>query len=90
LEKHLPPEKHLGKLREDAREILDLRRTSRKKSADELRVEEAQRAKPPLNRILSLRDLETVARAVLSYKALTYYSSAADDEISLHLFLFVF
>ena len=78
----MPPDKHLGKLREDAREVLDNRRAA-KKSADELRIEKAQREKPPINRMLSLRDLETVARAVLSFKALAYYSSAADDEISM-------
>lgn len=76
---------------------------NRPKTRDELRVEAAQAAKPPLSRVLSLRDMEVrayvqfsccdslntichqdVARQVLSYKALAYYSSAADDELSTH------
>lgn len=39
------------------------------------------KARPPLNRILSVREMEEVAKRVLSYKALMYYSSAAEDEI---------
>lgn len=68
------------------------------KTKDEQRVEKAQREKPSLSRILNLYDMEVsvaapdarqhaqvnqdVARKVMSYKALAYYSSASDEEIS--------
>lgn len=55
---------------------------NREKTKDELRVERAQREKPPLSQILNLHDMEEVARNTLSYKALAYYSSASDEEIS--------
>lgn len=57
-------------------------RANRKKTKDELRVEQALRERPPLNRILSLSDMEDVARHILSFKAVSYYSSASDDNIS--------
>lgn len=49
---------------------------------DEERIERAQSEKPKIERMLSLHDIEKVARKVLSHKALAYYSSATDDEIS--------
>ncbi|ETW87312.1 hypothetical protein HETIRDRAFT_306041 [Heterobasidion irregulare TC 32-1] len=82
LEKNLPAEKHLGQLSPDAIEYLAQQAVAPKKTLDERRVEDAQRRKPALHRMLGLRDLEDVARQVLSYKALSYYSSAADDEIT--------
>jgi L-lactate dehydrogenase (cytochrome) len=82
LEKTLPVDKHLGDLVDEAKRALSIARENRKKTADEERVEQAQATKPPIERALSLHDLEKVARQVLSYKALAYYSSAADDEIS--------
>ncbi|KAL4243141.1 cytochrome b5 family protein [Abortiporus biennis] len=82
LEKNLPPQKHLGKLDSVSLDQLELARGHRKKTEDELRIEREQAAKPPINRILNLKQMEDVARKVLSYKALAYYSSAADDEIS--------
>ncbi|KAI0051750.1 hypothetical protein FA95DRAFT_1554282, partial [Auriscalpium vulgare] len=82
LQKSLPTDKHLGPLTTGAIESLSLRSAQRRKSHDEERVERAQSSKPPIDRMLSLRDLEQVARNVLSHKALSYYSSAADDEIT--------
>lgn len=82
LDKNLPPEKHLGELDASAAQDLDNARRNRKKSADEIRVEREQAKKPPLSHIISLQDMETVARKVMPYKALAYYASASDDELT--------
>ncbi|KAJ3571579.1 hypothetical protein NP233_g3659 [Leucocoprinus birnbaumii] len=82
LDKNLPIGKHLGPLSAEASQILTSNQKNRKKTKDELRVEEAAQKKPPLARILSLRDMEVVARQTLSSKARAYYTSASDDEIT--------
>lgn len=58
LDKNIPPEKHLGDL--DQASILHLRQVNknRTKTRDELRVEEALKDKPPLGRIINVRDME--------------------------------
>lgn len=83
LEKNLPKEKCLGPVSLMAKQELQTQESLRKKTKDEIRVEEAQRKKPALKRILSLQDMEDVARSVLPYKANAYYSSAADDLITI-------
>ncbi|PBK98430.1 hypothetical protein ARMGADRAFT_1051852 [Armillaria gallica] len=82
LERNLPSSKHLGSLNTDVALHMEELRTNRKKTKDELRVEQALRERPPLNRILSLSDMEDVARHILSFKTVSYYSSASDDNIS--------
>ncbi|KAI0778046.1 FMN-dependent dehydrogenase-domain-containing protein [Trametes elegans] len=82
LDKNLPPEKHLGVLDSAAASAVKEAAQNRPKTKDELRVEAAHASKLPLSRMLSLRDIEAVARQVLSYKALAYYASAADDELT--------
>nr|VWP00836.1 Uncharacterized protein [Ganoderma boninense] len=82
LEKNLPPEKHLGGLDSVSASAVQEAAQNRKKTKDELRVEAAQKAKPPLSRVLSLWDMEHIAHKVLSYKAWAYYSSAADEELT--------
>ncbi|KAI0735321.1 FMN-dependent dehydrogenase-domain-containing protein [Earliella scabrosa] len=82
LDKNLPAEKHLGALDSAAASAVKQAAQNRRKTQDELRVEAAQASKLPLNRVLSLWDIENVARKVLSYKALAYYSSASDEEIA--------
>ncbi|KAL1952095.1 hypothetical protein VTO73DRAFT_1244 [Trametes versicolor] len=82
LDKNLPAEKHLGVLDSASASAVQEAAQNRPKTKDELRVEAAQAAKPALSRMLSLRDIEDVARQVLSYKAFAYYSSAADDELT--------
>lgn len=77
IEKFLPPEKYLGPLVGEfpqEEEILT--------DEEELRRELIER-KPPLSQIINLHDFETVARQILPPAALAYYSSAADDEVSL-------
>ncbi|KAK7058845.1 hypothetical protein VNI00_001469 [Paramarasmius palmivorus] len=82
LEKNLPPSKHLGPVDAAASRTLTQEKEHREKTRDELRVEEAMKKRPPLHHIMSLADMEDIARRVLSYKALAYYSSASDDEIT--------
>jgi L-lactate dehydrogenase (cytochrome) len=85
LEKNLPREKHIGTL--DAQSVKQNQDaySLRKKTKDELRMEEAVKNKPPLREILCLQDLEDVARSVISYKTSAYYSSSADDQICMFL-----
>ncbi|KAJ7170015.1 FMN-dependent dehydrogenase-domain-containing protein [Mycena filopes] len=82
LQKNLPPSKHLGPLSAAAAQSVSDDQQNRKKTKDELRVEDALSQRPPLVRIMSLADMEAVARKVLSIKAEAYYSSAADDHIT--------
>ncbi|KZT74753.1 hypothetical protein DAEQUDRAFT_659124 [Daedalea quercina L-15889] len=82
LDKNLSPEKHLGELNVAGATALQKERETRKKTKDEIRVEQAQARKPRVDRMLCLGDLEDVAMKVMSHKAMAYYSSAADDEIT--------
>jgi L-lactate dehydrogenase (cytochrome) len=43
-------------------------------------------ALPPLDEILSLHDFEALAKETMSDKAWAYYSSGADDEITMVCF----
>ena len=58
LDKHLPPEKHLGDLDRAGATALRRAHQHRRKTKDEIRVEQAQARKPSVDRILSLRDIE--------------------------------
>ncbi|THH05905.1 hypothetical protein EW145_g4457 [Phellinidium pouzarii] len=82
LEKNLPPEKHLGAIDVGAVQAIKKANVEKKKTQDELRVEKAQKEKPPLSRVLNAIEMEEVAKKVLSYKAWAYYSSAGDGEIT--------
>ncbi|KAJ3895050.1 FMN-dependent dehydrogenase-domain-containing protein [Lentinula edodes] len=81
LEKNLEPSQHLGPLDNEAVHALTKAEALKKKTKDEIRSEQAMNKRPPLNRIISLADIEDVAKQVLSYRAWAYYCSAADDEI---------
>ncbi|KAJ4473042.1 FMN-dependent dehydrogenase-domain-containing protein, partial [Lentinula aciculospora] len=50
---------------------------------DEMRVEQAMKQRPPLNRILNLADIEDVAKKVLPHSVQAFYSAGTDDELSL-------
>ena len=50
---------------------------------EEKRHKELLASVPPISSILNLHDFESIARRVLPPKAWAYYSSAADDEITL-------
>lgn len=58
LEKSLPKEKHLGSIDANAVREIQEADASRKKTRDELRMEQAKLDKPPLKRILTLPDME--------------------------------
>ncbi|KIY45449.1 hypothetical protein FISHEDRAFT_49216 [Fistulina hepatica ATCC 64428] len=78
--KHLPPSKHLGPLDETSAKTVSDAQANRVKTKDDIRSEIAHKYKPPLYRILSLPEMEVVARRVMTHKALAYYSSSADDQ----------
>jgi len=58
LEKNLPKQKHLGPV--DMNAVGEMRKADaiRKKTQDELRMEQAKLNKPPLKRVLTLQDME--------------------------------
>ncbi|KAE9410961.1 hypothetical protein BT96DRAFT_952800 [Gymnopus androsaceus JB14] len=58
LEKNLSPSQHLGPVSDEAANILAKKEASKKKTKDELRVEQALKQRPPLNHILNLSDME--------------------------------
>ncbi|TFK30571.1 cytochrome b2 [Coprinopsis marcescibilis] len=82
LDKNSPPVQFVGQVESGTAQVLHRERESRKKTKDDIRVEEAHKRKPPLSRILSLADIEKVASQVLSHKAWAYYSSGADEQIT--------
>ena len=59
--------------------IVDEQKVSKDEEARLQRVEE----RPPLDMCLSLYDLEAVAKTTLSPQAWAYYSSGADDEMTM-------
>ncbi|KAI0079838.1 hypothetical protein K474DRAFT_1658665 [Panus rudis PR-1116 ss-1] len=75
---NLPPEKHLGPVDPETVQKVDVTVTDVEKA----RLERFA-ARPPLSEILNLHDFEAIARQVMQEKAWAYYSSAADDEITL-------
>ncbi|KAF9268554.1 hypothetical protein L218DRAFT_917391 [Marasmius fiardii PR-910] len=75
---NLPLEKHLGPVEPDTVEKVEVVITDEEKARLE-RVEQ----KPTLDEILNLHDFEFIAKQIMPEKAWAYYSSAADDEITL-------
>ncbi|TFK74629.1 cytochrome b2 [Pluteus cervinus] len=75
---NLPLEKHLGSVDLKTVEKVEVVITSEERARQE-RVA----ARPPLSEVLNLHDFEAVARQVMPEKAWAYYSSAADDEITI-------
>lgn len=58
LEKNIAKEKHLGSVDQNAMGELQRADANRKKTQDELRMEQAKLDRPPLMRILTLQDME--------------------------------
>jgi len=58
LEKNLPLSKHMGTLTDNAIKAISTSQQTVTKTRDALRVEQARKKMPPLNRILNLRDME--------------------------------
>lgn len=75
---NLPKEKHLGAV--DPATIV---KVVKEVTEEDRRRETALAARPSLDEILNLHDFEAVAKRVLPAKAWAYYSSAADDEITI-------
>lgn len=75
---HLPPSKHLGVVDPSSSKAVPVEETEEEKLHKQLLA-----SVPPLSSILNLHDFESIARRVLPPRAWAYYSSAADDEITL-------
>ncbi|KAI0724176.1 FMN-dependent dehydrogenase-domain-containing protein [Fomitopsis betulina] len=75
---NLPPEKHLGPVNPETVVKVDVVVTDEEKAR-----QERMQLRPPLTEILNLHDFEAIARQVMQEKAWAYYSSAADDEITI-------
>ncbi|KAI0090706.1 FMN-dependent dehydrogenase-domain-containing protein [Irpex rosettiformis] len=78
IEKNLPADKQLG--------AVDLSTVEKigvvGKDEEKARLERFSR-RPSLSEVLNLHDFEAIARQVMGEKAWAYYSSAADDEITI-------
>jgi L-lactate dehydrogenase (cytochrome) len=81
LDKYLDKSKHLGAVSDDG--DAQEQQEEEEIDPDEKRVAENEKNKPPLSQMYNLFDFEHVARHVLTKTAWAYYSSAADDEISM-------
>lgn len=80
IETYLPKDKHKGIV--EPCELKDLQITASgpsKSSVEDLQIDNL----PPLSTCLSLYDFESIAKARMSNQAWAYYSSGADDEISM-------
>ncbi|GAA5980279.1 hypothetical protein JCM11641_005527 [Rhodosporidiobolus odoratus] len=78
LEQYLPKEKHLG-----AVDLSGLKIKPKEDTQEEKERKQRMVNKPPLDECLSLYDFEAVAKSVLPIGAWGYYSSGADDEITM-------
>lgn len=88
IKENLDPSKHLGKL---AGELPEEKKEAVPEPQPQAAPAQSQAVaaapqpfeKPPLDQILSLHDFEAVARATMNRRAWNYYSSGADDEITM-------
>ncbi|KAK5075414.1 Cytochrome b2, mitochondrial precursor [Lithohypha guttulata] len=78
LDKYLPREKHLG-----AVNMTTVEQETKEESPEEKARQERIKAMPKLEVCYNLMDFEAVARHVMKKTAWAYYSSAADDEITM-------
>ncbi|RMD40112.1 hypothetical protein DV735_g5040, partial [Chaetothyriales sp. CBS 134920] len=78
LEKYLPKDKHLGSV-----DMGTVAQEEKEESPEEKARQERINNMPPLEACYNLMDFEAVARQVMKRTAWAYYSSAADDEITL-------
>jgi len=78
LEENLPKDKCLGPV-----DPATVKEEIKKPSGEEKALAKAKDAIPPLDLCLNLFDFEVVARTVLKGNAWAYYSSGADDEITM-------
>ena len=78
LDKFLPKEKHLG-----AVDMQTVEQEEKEESPAEKERQERIKSMPPLEACYNLMDFEAVARHVMKKPAWAYYSSGADDEITM-------
>ncbi|KAM7216015.1 cytochrome b2, mitochondrial [Rhypophila decipiens] len=78
LDKYLPKDKHLGPV--DMTTVVQ--NTSEQDSPEEKERQQRIKEMPLLSQCFNLLDFEAVARRVMKKTAWAYYSSAADDEIT--------
>ncbi len=78
LDKYLPKDKHLGQVNMDTVE-----KEEKEESPEEKDRQERIKMMPPLEACYNLMDFESVAREVMKKPAWAYYSSGADDEITM-------
>ena len=78
LDKYLPKEKHLGGVNMETVEKEEV-----EESPEEKERQERIKMMPPLEACYNLMDFESVAREVMKKAAWAYYSSGADDEITM-------
>lgn len=75
---NLPAEKHLGPVEKSS-----VKKVVKEVTEEERALETRMQARPPLSEILNLHDFEALASKLLKEKAWAYYSSGADDEITM-------
>ncbi|CAI4210591.1 unnamed protein product [Parascedosporium putredinis] len=78
LDKFLDKSKHLGPV-----DMSTVKVEQKKESPEEKTRQEMIALKPPLSQCYNLLDFEAVAKRVMKKTAWAYYSSAADDEITM-------
>ncbi|KEF59263.1 L-lactate dehydrogenase (cytochrome) [Exophiala aquamarina CBS 119918] len=78
LDKFLPKDKHLGPVNMET-----VQKEEKEESPDEKARQERIKKMPPLEACYNLMDFESVAREVMKKPAWAYYSSGADDEITM-------
>ncbi|KIK69028.1 hypothetical protein GYMLUDRAFT_35069 [Collybiopsis luxurians FD-317 M1] len=83
IERTLSSSQRLGPLNSSDIQNLKIQEEQRARTKDESRIEQGRKHRPPLNRILSLDDLEDVAQKVLPHTTHAFYSSGTDDELTL-------
>jgi len=78
LDKYLPKDKHLGPVN-----MKTVEKEEKEESPDEKARQERIKNMPSLDACYNLMDFESVAREVMKKPAWAYYSSGADDEITM-------
>ncbi|KAJ3917614.1 FMN-dependent dehydrogenase-domain-containing protein [Lentinula edodes] len=83
IQQYLSSAQRLGPLNSTDIQDLEAQERKRERTEDEIKVEQAMKQRPPLNRLLNLADIEDVARKVLPHSALAFFSAGAEDELTL-------
>lgn len=78
LEENLAPEKMLGEV-----DLSTLKKEEKEVTEEDKQIEKNKQNLPLLDQCLNLYDFEVIARQVLKGTAWAYYSSGADDEVTM-------